>query len=54
MTSLFGFNLGVEIGQIVVPLVLIPVLDLLFNYVMAERLGVIILSALFAQSPGTG
>ena len=49
MTALFGFNIGVEIGQIVVLLVLIPALDLLFRYVIAERLGVIILSALIAQ-----
>jgi len=49
MTALFGFNIGVEIGQIVVLLVLIPALDLLFKYVIAEWLGVIILSALIAH-----
>ena len=49
ITALFGFNLGVEIGQIAVLLVLIPALDLLFKYVVAERLGVIILSALIAH-----
>ena len=49
MTSLFGFNIGVEIGQIAVLLVLIPALDLLFRYVVAERLGIIILSALVAH-----
>jgi hypothetical protein len=49
MTALFGFNLGVEIGQIAVLLVLIPALDLLFKYVVAERLGVIIVSALIAH-----
>ena len=54
MTALFGFNLGVEIGQIAVLLVLFPALDLLFKYVVAERLGVIIVSALIAMSPGTG
>ena len=41
MTALFGFNLGVEIGQIAVLLVLIPALDLLFKYVVAERLGIL-------------
>src|SRR6516165_8775809 len=49
MTALFGFNIGVEIGQIAVLLVLIPALDLLFKYVIAEWLGIIILSALIAH-----
>ena len=50
LTALFGFNLGVEIGQIAVLLVLIPALDLLFKYVLPERLGNIILSALIAHT----
>ena len=50
LTALFGFNLGVEIGQITVLLVLIPALDLVFKYVMPERLGIIILSALIAHT----
>ena len=50
LTALFGFNLGVEIGQIAVLLVLIPTLDLLFKYVLPERLGIIILSALIAHT----
>jgi hypothetical protein len=50
LTALFGFNLGVEIGQIAVLVVLIPALDLLFRYVIAEWLGVIILSALVAHT----
>ena len=49
MTALFGFNLGVEIGQIAVLLVLIPALDLIFRYVIKEWLGVIIMSALIAH-----
>ena len=49
VTALFGFNLGVEIGQIAVLIVLIPALDLLFRYVVVEWLGVIILSALVAH-----
>ena len=49
LTALFGFNVGVEIGQIAVLLVLIPALDLMFRYVVAERLGVIIMSALIAH-----
>jgi hypothetical protein len=49
MTALFGFNVGVEIGQITVLLVLIPALDLIFRYVVADWLGVIIMSALIAH-----
>ena len=50
VTSLFAFNIGVEIGQLVVLLVLIPALGLLFRYVVAERLGIIILSAFVAHT----
>jgi hypothetical protein len=49
LTALFGFNVGVEIGQIAVLLALIPVLDLIFRYVVAEWVGVIIMSALIAH-----
>ena len=49
VTALFGFNLGVEIGQLAVLLVLVPALDLLFKYVVADRLGVIIMSVLIAH-----
>ena len=48
--SLLSFNLGVELGQIAVLLVLIPVLGLLFRYVVPERLGIIILSALVVHT----
>jgi len=50
VTSLLGFNVGVEIGQIAVLFVLVPALNLLFRYVVAERIGVIILSALVAHT----
>jgi len=50
VTSLLGFNVGVEIGQLAVLFVLLPALNLLFRYVMAERIGVIILSALVAHT----
>jgi hypothetical protein len=50
VTSLLGFNLGVEIGQLAVLFVLVPALNLLFRYVVAERMGVIILSALVAHT----
>ena len=46
VTALAAFNIGVEIGQVAVLLMLVPALALLFKYVVPERLGVIILSAL--------
>ena len=50
LTALFGFNLGVEIGQLAVLLVLVPALGLLFRFVVAEKLGIIILSALVVHT----
>jgi hypothetical protein len=50
VSSLLGFNVGVEIGQIAVLLVLVPALNLLFKYVVPERLGIIIVSALVAHT----
>ena len=50
LTSLLAFNLGVELGQLLVILVAVPVLNLLFRTPHAERVGTIILSALLAHS----
>jgi HupE / UreJ protein len=50
LTSLVSFNVGVELGQLLVLVVLIPVLNLAFRYVMAERIATIILSALVAHT----
>jgi hypothetical protein len=50
LTSLLSFNLGVELGQLFVLILLIPSLDLLFRFVVAERMGTIILSALVAHT----
>ena len=50
VTSLLAFNVGVELGQILVLLILVPLLALLFRYVVAERMGTIILSALVAHT----
>jgi hypothetical protein len=50
LTSLLSFNIGVELGQILVLLVLTPALGLLFRFVVAERMGTIILSALVAHT----
>ena len=49
MTSLLSFNVGVEIGQLFVLVLFVPALNLLFRYVLAQRLGTIILSALVAH-----
>jgi hypothetical protein len=49
-TSLFAFNVGVELGQLTVLAVLLPALALLFRYVVAERAGTILLSALVAHT----
>jgi hypothetical protein len=50
LTSLLSFNLGVELGQLLVLAILVPALDLLFRFVVAERLGTIILSAFVAHT----
>jgi len=50
LTSLLSFNIGVELGQLLVLAALVPSLELLFRYVVAERMGTIILSALVAHT----
>jgi len=50
LTSLLSFNLGVELGQLLVLVLLIPMLEGLFRFVVAERMGTIILSALVAHT----
>lgn len=50
LTSLLSFNLGVELGQILVLALMIPILQALFRFVVAERIGTIILSALVAHT----
>jgi hypothetical protein len=49
-SSLIAFNVGVELGQLFVLAIAIPVLVVLFKYVVAERVGTIILSALVAHT----
>jgi hypothetical protein len=49
LTSLLSFNIGVELGQLLVLIVLIPALEALFKFVVAERMGTIIASALVAH-----
>ena len=50
LASLFSFNVGVELGQLLVLALLVPVLGLLFRFVVAERVGTILLSALVAHT----
>jgi uncharacterized membrane-anchored protein YitT (DUF2179 family) len=50
LSALLSFNIGVELGQLLVLLLLIPLIEVLFRYVVAERIGTIILSALIAHT----
>ena len=50
LTSLLAFNVGVELGQLLVLAVLIPVLHFTFTRVVAERMGIIIASAIVAHT----
>ncbi len=50
LTSLLAFNLGVELGQLFVLVLMIPVLELLFRRAVQERLGIILISALLAHT----
>ena len=45
VTSLVSFNVGVELGQLLVLAILAPLLALLFKWVIDERVGVIVASA---------
>ena len=49
-TSLLGFNVGVELGQLVVLVFMVPGLALLFSKVMKPRIGAIVVSALVAHT----
>ena len=50
ISSLLAFNVGVELGQLLILIMVIPLLGLLFRYLVAERIGCILLSALVAHS----
>ena len=50
LTSLLSFNIGVELGQLLVLVLLVPALNLLFRHVVAERMGIILLSVLVAHT----
>jgi hypothetical protein len=50
LVSLLSFNIGIEIGQLVVLCIVVPALALLFRGAMSGRMGVIVLSALVAHT----
>jgi hypothetical protein len=50
LLSLLSFNVGVEIGQVAVLALVLPMLAVLFSRVVPERIGIIILSALIAHT----
>jgi hypothetical protein len=50
LSSLLAFNVGVEIGQMFVLLLCVPLLHLIFRWLVNERAGVLLLSALVAHS----
>jgi hypothetical protein len=50
VTSLLSFNVGVEIGQLLVLALFVPALRILFRFVVNERTGTIVLSALVAHT----
>ncbi|HSG01493.1 MAG TPA: HupE/UreJ family protein [Vicinamibacterales bacterium] len=50
VTSLVAFNVGVELGQILVLAVLVPALGLLVGRVVAERMAIIVISAVVAHT----
>ena len=50
MTSLLSFNVGLELGQLLMVAILVPAFGLLFRYVVGERMGTMVLSALVAHT----
>jgi hypothetical protein len=50
LSALLAFNIGVELGQLLVVALAVPALGWLFSRVVAERAGTILLSALVAHT----
>jgi hypothetical protein len=50
LTALLSFNLGVELGQLLVLALLVPLLGFAFRHVVPERIGIIIVSALVTHT----
>lgn len=49
-TALAAFNIGIELGQLALLVVAVPVFSWIFTRVLAERVGVLILSVLVAHT----
>ena len=50
LTSLLSFNIGIELGQLLVLALLVPLLNIVFKYMVAERMGIIILSVIVGHT----
>ena len=50
LVSLFAFNVGIELGQLLVLALMLPILALLRRHVLHGRVGTIVLSALVAHT----
>jgi hypothetical protein len=50
LVSLFAFNIGIELGQLLILAIMLPALLVIRRYVLPGRVGMIILSALVAQT----
>ncbi len=50
LVSLFAFNVGIEVGQMLVLVVMLPALAIVRRYVLPGRVGMIILSAIIADT----
>ncbi|HEX5048780.1 MAG TPA: HupE/UreJ family protein [Gammaproteobacteria bacterium] len=50
LAALLAFNVGIELGQLLVLAALVPALNLLFRFVVAERMGVIVLSVIVGHT----
>ena len=49
LISLFSFNVGIEIGQIFVLIIMLPALAIVMRHVLIGRVGMIVLSAIVAH-----
>jgi hypothetical protein len=50
LMSLLAFNVGVELGQLLVLVLLIPLLGVAFRYLVRERIGIIVISVIVAHT----
>ena len=50
LMALLSFNVGVELGQLLAVAVLVPAMQLLFRFVLAERPGTIVLSVIVGHT----